>query len=217
MYRVGVIKDFNGKEIEFVLNEEVTFEELSKLQNGKLPTAEIVFHDQRRRSPEQNGKAHALIGEIASWSGHNPQYVKDWLKYYFSVEYGIEGFSMADVDMTTCRHFISYLIEFCFKWGVPFKTRALELTDDVSYYLYSCIKHRVCALCNRPQAEVHHVDAIGMGRDRRVYDHTQSRLIALCHKHHMEAHNKGWLVFSEQYHVVGIKLSKEDVKEFKIG
>lgn len=215
MYRAGIIKNIDGKEITFELNEEINMEELAALRDGELPTAEITFHDQRRRSPIQNGKAHALMGEIATWSGHFPEYVKEWMKYYFAIEYGIEYFSMSDVDMTTCRHFITYLIDFCFEWDVPFKTKGIELTDDVSSYLYSCIKHRKCALCGT-KAEIHHIDAIGQGRDRTKYDHTQSRLIALCRTHHQTAHNQGWLVFSEKNQVAGIKLNARDVKKFKI-
>ena len=57
--------------------------------------------------------------------------------------------------------------------------------------------------CGRP-GEIHHVDAIGMGRDRTKVDDSGSRKICLCRTHHTIAHTKGMDRFEQMYHVYGI-------------
>ena len=82
--------------------------------------------------------------------------------------------------MTTAKSFINYLIEFCFHWSVPTKDSLLNQTDDISKYLYLCLANRRCAICNKP-AEVHHVDRIGMGRDRaKTTTSTASSWTSIC-------------------------------------
>ncbi|HHQ0037340.1 TPA: putative HNHc nuclease, partial [Listeria monocytogenes] len=66
------------------------------------------------------------------------------------------------------------------------------------------------------RGEIHHVDPVGAGRDRRNYDHSKSRLICLSREMHTEAHQIGWLTFKSKYHVDGIILSPEAVKELNI-
>jgi hypothetical protein len=74
----------------------------------------------------------------------------------------------------------------------------------VEVFLLDCLENRYCAICGQPQADIHHVKAIGMGRNRRKVDDSQYPKISLCRKHHSEAHNSGWQTFSEKYHVRGI-------------
>ena len=64
-----------------------------------------------------------------------------------------------------------------------------------------------CAICNA-KAQVHHVDAVGMGRDRAKISHQGMRAIALCPQHHREAHQIG-PDFFDRHHVYGIKLGRE--------
>jgi hypothetical protein len=44
-----------------------------------------------------------------------------------------------------------------------------------------------------------------MGRKRKEFDDSGSLKIALCRKHHQEAHTIGWKKFSDKYHVKGVK------------
>lgn len=53
-------------------------------------------------------------------------------------------------------------------------------------------------------AEIHHWDAIGMGRDRKKVDDSKHRKIALCREHHTEAHAIGRDTFGDKHHVYGI-------------
>lgn len=82
----------------------------------------------------------------------------------------------------------------------------LNRTDDIYRYLYLCLAHRKCAICN-DHADVHHVDRIGMGRDRERIVHEGLLAVALCRKHHNAAH-LGESELFEKYHIHGIALDK---------
>ena len=118
----------------------------------------------------------------------------------------ISKWGIMTADMTTAREFITYLIQFCFHWGVPTKDSLLTQTDDIGKYLYLCLENRRCAICNQP-AEVHHVDRVGMGRDREAIVHVGLNAIALCRRHHEEAHRREKALFAD-YHIYGIKLDR---------
>ena len=213
----GKLTEAKGRRfVTFELTEELDIAEISRFSNNGVINAAIKFEDNRKLSVDQRSKAHALIGDIAKWSVSEPEYVKAWLKYYFIVDTGAEYFSLSNCDMTTARLFITYLIDFCFKWNVPFKGKGLDVADDIGKYLWLCIKHRKCAISGQ-KADIHHVDAIGAGRNRNHVDHSKHLMIALSRQYHQEAHNIGWETFKKKYHVFGIKLTPQDVKEFGIG
>ena len=95
-------------------------------------------------------------------------------------------------------------MDLALEWGIPLGAPGIDRADDIERYLWSCLKNRRCAVCGRP-GEIHHVDAIGMGRDRkRVDDHRRMRKICLCREHHTEAHKIGQPEFMRKYHVHGI-------------
>ena len=68
--------------------------------------------------------------------------------------------------------------------------------------------------CGMP-ADVHHVDRIGMGRDRERIVHEGLRAIALCRRHHHKAHQDQRGLF-EQYHIYGIPLDKRLCDRLKL-
>ncbi|MBR1763065.1 MAG: hypothetical protein IJ731_06835 [Eubacterium sp.] len=179
-----------------------------ELRQKQITTVEVRLPDGRTISPKQRRKIWALIRDIDEWAGNYvPEYTRNVLEYNFitTMEYE-EWFSLSTVDMTTERLFIDYLVAFCFENDVPTKDTLLHQTDDIGKYLYLCLEHRKCAICN-DYAEVHHVDKIGMGRDREKIVHIGLKAIALCHKHHIEAHNDEKGLFNN-YHIYGIRLDK---------
>ena len=85
--------------------------------------------------------------------------------------------------------------------------RAGKLSDDLERYTYAAMLHKKCLVCNQ-KAEIHHVDAIGMGYNRREKPQIGNRVMPLCREHHMEWHNIGGTAFEERYHVVPVKLDQ---------
>lgn len=136
--------------------------DISRFVEQKRPRrVEVRLDDGRTISVDQRRKIFAIIRDISLWSGHEPEELRQYLEWDFCSRAMREWFSLSDCDMTTAREFITYLISFCFHWGVPTKDSLLTQTDDIGKYLYLCLENRRCAICNRP-AEVHHVDRIGM-------------------------------------------------------
>lgn len=175
--------------------------ELLEKQVGEI---EIRLTDGREISGEQRRKIFATVRDIADWCGEEPEHIRKFTSFEYCTMNGIMPFSLSDCDMSTAREYITYLIDFCFRHGVPTRDTLLNRTDDINKYLYTCLAHRRCAVCNK-QADVHHVDAVGMGRDRAKINHSGMEAIALCREHHREAHTRGQAFF-DKYHIYGIKL-----------
>lgn len=167
----------------------------------------IWLDDGRHMSAAQNKKAHATIGDIAAFTGEVPEVMKGWLKYLYISRTGGKYFSFADCSMDTAREFINVILDYALEMGIPLMDFALNRTDDIDHYLYACLKLKKCVICGKP-GEVHHVDAIGMGNDRRTLDDSEHRKICLCRIHHTEAHATGFDSFSNKYKVYGIKLEE---------
>ncbi|WP_289628199.1 putative HNHc nuclease [Listeria ilorinensis] len=181
-----------------------------------------------KRSLAQNKMIYALINDIVKHfcndfeATHKRSFrndvetVKRTLKVGFARESGLkQDFSTAKLSKDQATEFISYIIEFCFQFDVPLSRPGIEMTADINRYLFLCVKYRKCAITGAP-GEIHHVNAIGMGRNRNYYDHSQSFLICLSREMHREAHQIGWEAFKRKYHVDGIRLTKEAAKEFGI-
>ena len=176
---------------------------------------ELRLDDGRYISNDQRRLLYALFRDIAYWSGHLLDEIKEILKVEFMIDCKKDYFSLSNTDMTTAREFIEYVLEFIFHHGIPLSEKVSALAKEVNNYLYLCIVHKQCAIhCPSCEGgvEIHHVDAVGLGRDRTKIDHTKHRLIALCTKHHHMAHTIGWLTFKEIYFVDGIKVDAETIK-----
>lgn len=202
MITTAKILGYDGDQLIVVPNEKIGREILQK----QIDTIEIRLNDGRSISAEQRRKIFALVRDIALWSGHEPEEIRSFLTWDFCCKNECEYFSLSDVDMTTARQFLNYLIDFAFTHSVPTKDTLLYQTDDIGKYLYYCLEHRKCAICNK-RAEVHHVDRIGMGRDREKIVHIGLLAIALCREHHDMAHLNEKALF-EKYFIYGIKLDK---------
>ena len=170
--------------------------------------AEMRFDDGRYISIYQRKKAYATLSDIAKWNGDAPEDVKEIMKYHQIKRTGCKYFSLSDCTMDTAREYINTLMEFALENGVPLSDLGADRTDDIGKYLYFCIKHRKCAVCGR-KGEIHHVDAIGMGNDRRKVDDSNYRKICLCREHHTTAHQRGMESFEKMYKVYGITVKEE--------
>lgn len=175
-----------------------------ELLQKNVDIIEIRLTDGREISAGQRRKIFALIRDIANWSGDIPEYIRQYTEFDYRLQNGLEPFSLSDCDMSTARDYISYLIDFCFVHSVPTRDTLLNRTDDINKYLYSCLEHRKCAVCNE-KADIHHITAVGMGRDREEIIHKGMEAIALCRQHHQEAHTRGQAFFND-YHIYGIRL-----------
>src|SRR5699024_7126792 len=121
----------------------------------------------------------------------------------------------ANTDMTTAKRFITFLLDFAIRNGIPLKHSGITYQDDIDTYMYMSLKYRSCVICGKP-ADIHHVNSVGMGNDRKLVDHRQKHLIALCREHHQQAHQMGWPTFKENYHVKAILLDPQTLTQLGI-
>jgi len=209
MFAVGEVKNIenhsNGSLISiFVKDCEIPYE--------KFKECEIKLSDGRLISPAQRRLLYALFRDIAIHTGHTIDEIKEFFKIEFMLDYKKDYFSLSDTDVENANQLIEYVLAFVFHHAIPLKKKVHILAKEVNNYLYLCLIYRACADCGNP-ADIHHADAIGMGRDRTQIDHTKHKLIALCRKHHQEAHTIGWLTFKQKYHLEAIKITKETAKK----
>ncbi len=193
------------------------WERFATRQYGKV---EIGLMDGRTITPEQRRKAYALLGEIAAWSGYDVEEAKLTTKHDYITSH-LEGlqkelFSLSDCDVTTARGYIDYLVDFIISFGVPCKRPLAELCEDVQKYVYACCTHKVCAVCGKT-GEIHHVDRIGMGGDRKSMDHTGMACLPLCRAHHMQAHDMGDAPFMRWYHLESVPIDDRIAKIHHLG
>jgi len=185
-----------------VPNESLT-DELRLYSDNGLFNGELRIDDGRTIRAKQRKKAWATIGDISLWNGDDRETNHWWLKIMYMTASGESKFSLSNCTVTTARHYISFLLDFCLEWNVPLSEPIINRTDDIDAMIYATIKHKRCIVCGA-EGEIHHWDAIGMGRNRNTYDDSGHRKLCLCRFHHNEAHNIGVKAFEEKHHVYGI-------------
>ena len=195
-----------------VPNSEI---DVMSLLHKNVSKCEVMFDDGRRISADQRKKIYATLRDISQWSGYDPEYAKEIMKYEYISRTGVPYFSLRDTDMTTAREFLQFLIEFCVEQEIPTKDNLIDRSPDISRYIYCCLVFKKCCISGK-KAELHHVDAVGMGRDRKEIAHLGYRVLPLSRAYHTEAHTIGQKSFDEKYKVYGIKLDKRLCEIWKV-
>lgn len=196
-----VSEDSGGTTLKVRLEKPVA----SLIRQRSISHVAVGLEDGRLITPLQQRKAYAMIRDISSYTGYAPEEMKELMKLEHMARVGdFEPFSLSDCSVTKAREFINTLMEYALKEGIILDESGLKRTDDIDTYLMQCIRYRRCCICGRP-ADIHHVDAIGMGNERDHYDDSQNEICALCRKHHTKAHQIGWSRFRSMYKVYGIQ------------
>lgn len=178
---------------------------------------EIRIDDGRSISPEQRRKIYATLRDIAEWSGDIPEAVKNYFKWSFCGDTGAAMFSLSDVDRDTARGYLTYLIDFCVRWGVPCSDPLWERCEDIRRYMYRCVMTRTCCITGASGAHIHHVDRVGM-RSRDEICHIGMRVVPLSAELHQKVHTEGGeMEFYELHHIEPIALTEEMVRQLHMG
>lgn len=205
----GIKLDVSGTEMKiFVPNKNL----VDTVMEKRIHDTEIRLDDGRTITNQQRKKAYATLRDMSDWTGYLPEEMKQIMKYEYVIRTGSDYFSFANCSIDTAREFITMLIEFSLEHGIHLSDLAINRTDDIGKYLYYCLKHRKCSICGR-RGEIHHVDAIGMGNNRRRIDDRQQKKICLCREHHTEAHKIGRVDFEKKYKVYGIIFQEETIEK----
>ena len=234
MITTGKITDWDGQKW---IGIEVEDDIYDMLANKMSATVTINIPDGRKISAQQRRKIFVLVHSIADFaygvrndrdyteclrqlkllyvtSLADDEAVRRMLTVRFCELSDIDMFSLSDVDMTTARHFIDWLVEMCVEYEVPCQDTLLNLCEDIGKYLYNCVANRRCCICGK-KADIHEVETVGMGRDRRKIHHLGQEVQPLCRQHHNEVGDLGQTSFNNKYHLQTIKLDKTLCKKLK--
>ena len=176
------------------------------ITHRQVKDAYVQLIDSRPLSDQQRRMCYALINAISEYTGESVERSKEFLKIEFMSErieeLGDKIFSLSNAPMSLVAAFQKYLIRFIVDNDIPTKFSLIEYVDDVSDYVYACMVNKKCMCCGK-RADLHHIDAIGMGRDRAEIVHEGLEAISLCREHHTEAHTIGKTAFFEKWHLTG--------------
>lgn len=200
----GTITDYDER--SGVLTIKAMYPDWPTMVKRGYKTCNVQLIDSRPLSDKQRRACYALLREISDWSGQGTDSTKEWMKLKFLAEDLGETadkiFSLSNAPMSLVCAFQRYLVHFILEWDVPTHFPLLNMVDDVSDYVYACLINRKCAVCGK-RADLHHVDRVGMGRDRDEIIHEGMEALPLCRVHHEECHTIGQQTFNDKYHFDG--------------
>jgi hypothetical protein len=206
---IGRVVDYNGA----TLTIKAPYNDTQGFIKKNITACEIRLDDGRSISADQRKKIYAVLKDISLYTGYVPDEIKAVMKYEYIARTGCDYFSLSDTDMTTANGFLEFLIEWCVEQDIPCGD-LLEKSPDVSRYLYCCLANKKCCLCGK-KADLHHTEAIGMGRNRKEIAHIGIPAESLCRHHHGEAH-LSQAAFDAKYHIYGIRIDENIAKIHKL-
>ena len=126
---------------------------------------------------------------------------------------GIDLFSLSPsnencASKELASDFIDWLVNLCVENAIPCMDTLLNRCEDIERYIYACVLHKRCAICGR-KADIHEVETVGMGRNRRKIGHVGQLVEPLCREHHDECGRIGQKSFDELYHMQAIRLDEK--------
>lgn len=205
-----------------VNNDVVTIQVCADAQTWCLDhdakTVEVRLDDGRSITADQRRKIYATMRDIAEWSGDVPDAIKAYFKWSFCGDGEHEDFSLSDVDRETASAFLSYLIDFCIQNGVPCSDPLWDRCEDIERYMYACVMTRTCCITGKKNAQIHHYDRVGMGRNRNEICHIGMRVVPLSADLHTMVHISGNEdEFYKQHHITPIALTEKMCRHLNLG
>lgn len=213
----GKLIGVQGSQLRIDINDDIKASKISKFANGKQATVEVRIKDGRHITPDQRKKIYALINDFCLYTGYVPEEAKTYFKSMVEAIFDVEPFSLSDCSETVASNMIMTILDFMFNEDIPFRTKLWDSLPDDFPRVAMCIRHRRCAICLKEHADIHHVTAVGMGRNRNKTSHIGLYIEPLCRVHHTIFHAMGAKTFFERYHIKPIKVTPELAKELHLG
>lgn len=179
----------------------------------------VLWHDSRMRTLEQIRKAFALMKDIGELQGQSAEDVYVEQRDRFSAEFmeflNDKFFHLSTATVSEASAFINYLVNLVVAHGIQTSRPLSEMCENVEQMVYANAVCKKCCVCGL-KAELNHVDAIGMGYDRRTKPQIGARMLPLCRKHHREYHDIGLTAFCNKYHIEPVRLDMRLAKVYKL-
>jgi len=197
----------------------ITDEDREWLRARSSPVGVLELEDTYKVSRAQKKKAYALLQAICRWSGYTPLETEKTLtkQMFLGSQFPTlaDTFSLADCSRDLARLYITYLIDFCLLHDIPCGEPLYKLCEDIPKYVYMAAVHKRCAVCGK-KAEIHHVDAVGAGRNRKEICHIGMRMLPLCREHHTAIHKIGKTDFLNRYILEPVKVDERIADVYKL-
>lgn len=162
--------------------------------------------DGRPLSDKQRKMCYALLRQISDYTGQDVHQTKEYLKIRFLAddlgETADKIFSLSNAPMSLVCAYQRYIVRFILEFDIPCDIPLLDYVDDVQDYIYACLMNKKCCITGKP-ADLHHVERVGMGRNRDDIIHEGMEVLPLCREMHQEAHTMSDEAFFEKYHLTG--------------
>lgn len=206
---------------------------ISEIKNilDRLKKNEVEIVRTERLSLEQLKMLWAIFKDLGELIGYTREEMRELLENEYCNQKKIEYFSISTSKKTSCSKeiaadFITWIIEWSIDQGYnlilhigkgPNKRlkSARDICPDISRYIVACLRNKVCAVCGRIEADLHHWDNVNSIGGYEFDDGLKTRFISLCREHHNLFHAIGEKDFENRYHLQGVMLNPTMVMELK--
>lgn len=177
----------------------------------------------KKISSAQNGLIHVLLKQYGDELGWTMSDMKEYLKEQFALSYDLFEFSTSKCDMQTANEFITYIIEHALENKVNLyimnrqdgRYRHIIENDSITNrYIVKCLYEKICVITNKP-AQLDHWDNVSQIGGYEYCNGLKTRFLPLCQEMHDKKHTIGREAFKELYHIEGIWLNENLVRELK--
>jgi hypothetical protein len=190
-------------------------ERIKLLEGDMIP--EVRMRNTQGITNDQKKFINVIIYYIAQWYGDTPfESLRDYLKYEFGIHNGVPLDSLTMLDKTEASQFIDMLVNFALKHNIELPNGIANMAPEQGKWQYYCLMHKVCCICGKPHADLHHVDTVGMGSNRNHIDHKDKLSMSLCRIHHVTLEQEGSEKFFSKYKVTPIKINEKIAKVHKL-
>lgn len=221
MLNLRIVKKLNDKEYVVKVSDDDVEEIEEMLQRQKTLLTAQQYNPNKITRPQQK-IAHALIRDVDDYSNNERflQNTEDDLKKRFCIDVGYPFdrlFSLSNCSKDLATQFISWLVEYCFHYDIPFDGKDLHLDFDMNRKMFLSALHNRCFVTGARRQDavlhIHHVNVVGMGKRKKV-DHRGRYYMILRAELHNEIHQLGYDAFCEKWHVGAVKLADEQIIQY---
>lgn len=149
---------------------------------------------------KQRRKIFALVNDIEAHTGQPRDYMRQLFQDYVKFINGYDiRISLADCSRKIAKEIIEVIIEWVFLNDIPLNYKTSDMLKENKSFLYYATVNRMCVICGKPNADLAHYETVGRGINRKLIDHYDKHVLALCRAHHSEQHNIGINTFNSKY------------------
>ena len=179
----------------------------------------VVASDDNEPTPKQRRFAFALLNDVwlsqvgGAWletAESTRRHFYGMYEYYHGLDFGEFSLSVVKGNKSDTNEFINMLLDYAALHDISLSVKPLNELEpqEIAHWEYQCLMNKCCVICGKRPSDLHHLDTIGQGVDRRKTNHLKHRAVQLCREHHQMAHSLGIETFLQREHLTGIKIDE---------